>query len=53
MKELQRQIQAIGKQMLLLASDLLRLISADEHERNALIERVKKTPRKIYSISRA
>lgn len=42
MKDLQ-QVKAIGEQLLALSVELLRLFDTDEQERNALIERAKKT----------
>ena len=42
MKDLQR-FKAIGEQLLALSVELLRLFDTDEQERNALIERAKKT----------
>lgn len=42
MKDLQR-VKAIGEQLLALSVELLRLFDTDEQERNALIERAKKT----------
>ena len=42
MKDLQK-VKAIGEQLLALSVELLRLFDTDEQERNALIERAKKT----------
>lgn len=44
--------KAIAAQILALSAELLRLIVSDESEHAAIIEAAKKTPAKIFSISR-
>lgn len=53
MQDLQK-VKAIGEQLLALSVELLRLFDTDEQERNALIERAKKTASvKLYSFRTA